>query len=256
LAIIHPHRRPSHLRQPGVGGQEVGVLLVKFFPQELTMPCQNLQNELAELTQERSDLQQELSTAAPGAKSRLVAAIKSLNAQIIKKRHELDVCLGVGTTAKPLASAFTGTFTIRIAHPAVTKPITGVLSAGVVFSASRTSFTLNSLSPLSATFSTPLGPNTTVVSLIGPAAGSFDKNTGQIGLTLSLFFDQSIDLPILEEDSRLTLPMGTGAMGALMGQPMDGQGHAVLVGSAVMSGGFLNGSRTDLTIDGRFAPIP
>ena len=222
------------------------------------MACENLQTELNELLGERNDFQEELKTSAPGGKAGLVFQIKALNRQIALKKHDLDVCIAQNPspTSTPLNTTFSGTFTLSISHPSVSTPLTGAVSASAFFNAPRTTVMLTSLSPLSATFATPLGMNTTVVSLIGSGNGIFDKPTGQMSLLLPLFFDHSIDLPFYDEDSRLDIPLGTGTAGSLVGSPLDVTSSIALVGSAVLSGGFLGGSRADLAIMGSFSTLP
>ena len=222
------------------------------------MACENIQTELNELLGERIDLQEQLRTAAPGEMSVLVFLIKALNKQIAFKKHDLDVCLAQNPspTSTPLNTTFSGTFTLSISHPSVSSPLTGAVSATAYFNAPRTTVILFSLSPLSATFATPLGMNTTTVSLIGSGNGIFDKPTGQMSLLLPLFFDHSIDLPFYDEDSRLDIPLGTGTAGSLVGAPLDVTGSIALVGSAVLSGGLLGGSRADLAIMGIFSTLP
>lgn len=222
------------------------------------MACENLQTELNELLGERDDLQEQLKTAASGEKPSLVSQIKALNKQIAFKKHDLDICLAQNPspTSSPLNTTFSGTFTLSISHPSVSSPLTGAVSATAFFNAPRTTVILSSLSPLSATFATPLGMNTTTVSLLGSGNGIFDKPTGQMSLLLSLFFDHSIDLPFYDEDSRLDIPLGTGTAGSLVGSPLDVTSSIALVGSGVLSGGFLGGSRADLAIMGIFSTLP
>jgi len=220
------------------------------------MACEQLKSELAGLIEERTALQDELKTAPPALKPFLVSQIKALNKQIALKKHELDVCTSQNPSPPPLNTSFSGTFTIMIHKSGVPPSITGDFSAAVVFNPLHTSFTVTSLAPLSATFDTPIGSNTTTVSLDNPAPGSLDKSTGNIVLLLPLFFDQSIDIPFYEEDSRLTVPLGTGTAAGLVGSPLDASGAATLVGSAGFQGGYLAQALADVIITGTFADIP
>jgi hypothetical protein len=54
--------------------------------------CNGVASEVRSLTHEVRGLQSELSTAAPGAKPRLVAAIRKLNAQLAPKQKALKAC--------------------------------------------------------------------------------------------------------------------------------------------------------------------
>jgi hypothetical protein len=222
------------------------------------MACQALKNELAILCSDRADLQQQLSTAATGAKSELVAAIKELNKQIAAKEHELDVCLSEHPDPEPLTSIFGGTYTLLINHPAVPGPISGPIQAGAVFNGYRSQVKITSMSELGATFPTPFGQNTTTVTL-NPHSPlfqkwfDFDKTMGAIAIALPLNFDHSI---VFAGDSTLDMPLGTGSMGSQQGSPLNAAGEVTLVGSAVFVDGYLGNSRADLTVVGKFEPIP
>lgn len=223
------------------------------------MACENLQSALNELLAERSSLQEELSDAPTNMKAGLVFQIKSLNSRIGLKKQELEICLAQvrQPTATPLNTSFSGSYTLSIMHPSIPGPIIDSVSAAVFFNASRTSVTMTALVLPPASFATPLGTNTTTVTLVGGGFGFFDKTTGSLGLTLPLFFDHSIDLPVYDEDSTLNMTLGTGTAGSLVGSPLDPtNGTITLVGSAVFSGGYLNGTRADLAIMGSFMVLP
>jgi len=63
--------------------------------------CKPIADEVSQLTGEVRDLQVELSTAATGAKARLVSEIKALNQQLAPKRKELAACIAAATTCTP-----------------------------------------------------------------------------------------------------------------------------------------------------------
>jgi hypothetical protein len=77
--------------------------------------------------------------------------------------------------------------------------------------------------------------NTTTVSL--QSGGNGPYNAGSMAISLVLFFDHSIDLPIIEEDSTLPLRLTTDPPG---GSVVDAAGNVVLAGTGTFQGGFLN----------------
>ncbi|MEQ1484281.1 hypothetical protein [Methyloglobulus sp.] len=222
------------------------------------MACEELKSQLDSLVAERNDLREELRTTDfPQQKSYLAAQIKALNKQITLISQELDLCMmqnptETGPTA--INSTLMGSFTLIILHPSIPDPITGPFDANVNFNATRTSLTIIQLAPLTGTFDTPIGPNTTIVTLNNPnARGVIDKPSGTINILISLFFNQTIELPIpfYEEGSTIDFPMGTAA-----GSPLDNAGNFTIFGASVFSGGILGGYSATLSITGQFQPVP
>jgi hypothetical protein len=82
--------------------------------------------------------------------------------------------------------------------------------------------------------------------------------TGALATTVNLFFNQSVDLPLYDEDSTVTIPLSTaGAAGAVVGSPRNPvTGAATLVGTGRFRGGVLGGSTCTLVLAGTFSPIP
>ena len=66
--------------------------------------CRQLTREVADLTVEVRTLQAELSTAATGAKARIVAEIRRLNAILAPKRQKLATCKPPACTPKTICT--------------------------------------------------------------------------------------------------------------------------------------------------------
>jgi hypothetical protein len=106
---------------------------------------------------------------------------------------------------------------------------------------------------VSQPFQTSLGMNTTTVSLQSGGNGRY--NAGSMEIPVVLFFDQSIDLPIIEEDSTLPLRLTTNPPGSVV----DAAGNVVLAGTGEFQGGLLNplnGMTADVRLTGKITPPP
>ena len=122
----------------------------------------------------------------------------------------------------------------------------------MVFDAPRTSVAVANFVPIvSLPFQTPLGMNTTTVSL--QSGGNGPYNAGSMAISLVLFFDHSIDLPIIEEDSTLPLRLTTDPPG---GSVVDAAGNVALAGTGTFQGGYLDGSTADVTLTGQLTRHP
>ena len=80
-----------------------GLLLLGMSHSAQAVPagCKPIADEVTRLSQEVRDLQAELSRAATGAKSRLVAEIRALNQQLTPKRKELASCIAATQICVP-----------------------------------------------------------------------------------------------------------------------------------------------------------
>ena len=125
------------------------------------------------------------------------------------------------------------------------------------FDAARTSVAVANFVPIvSQPFQTFLGENTTTVSLQSGGNGPYDAGTGYMRIDLVLFIDNSIDVPIIEEDSTLPLRLTTNPPG---GSVVDAAGNVVLAGTGTFQGGLggpLNGKTADVTLTGQITPHP
>jgi hypothetical protein len=221
----------------------------------VTVPieCRPLAGEIAGLEAERSRLQEELRRAPPQEKAQLVVEIRQLNRSIAEKNDEFLGCIADAPPVPlPLAAQLVGTAAITITNPSVpATPFSAPAVWDLLFDGSRTRVTVASFPPIvSPPFSTPLGANTTTISL--QSGGSGAHTAGALTVSLTLLFNHSIDVIFLEEDSTLPMLLSTAAPGS----PIDGTGAVSLVGGGMFQGGFLNGSPASLRVDGVISPRP
>jgi hypothetical protein len=217
--------------------------------------CQPLADEIAELEQERNDLQAELQQAPTGQKASLATRIKALNRRIATLEDQFTECLRNAPPAPeplpPLAATFAGTATITTTNASAPGPFAAPITLALILDGARTFIAITTFAPISTVpFSTPFGSNVTTVSKTGGGQGSYAN--GAIVMPLTLHFDQSLDLPIVDEDSDLALVLRTDPPGS----PVDAAGAVSLAGSGTFSGGFLGGATGTLTIAGTISPVP
>jgi hypothetical protein len=221
----------------------------------VTVPveCRPIANRISGLELERRSLQEQLRHAPPQEKPLIVAQIREVNAQLREANNELAECIAhAPAPPDPLVASFRGTATISITHPQVPPaPMSGSLDAQLLFNGERTSIRITALSPVvSPPFNTPIGSNTTTITLASGGSGQY--SAGNIALSLTLLFDHSIDVILFEEDSTLPLLLQTSPPGA----PLDAAGNVTLAGSGTFQDGFLNGSPADVRLTGVISPHP
>ena len=106
----------------------------------------------------------------------------------------------------PLEITFYGVATLVIPSAQVTQQ--RAVAIGVRFSRDHQRLRVTSFPAFTtASFDTPLGKSTTTVSLTSGGEGTFDPQTGRLQLQVTLHFDQSLDLPLLQEDADLNLTL-------------------------------------------------
>ena len=119
----------------------------------------------------------------------------------------------------PLELTFYGIATLQI--PSVDVVQQRALQIGVRFSRDHKRVRVVSFPAFTtAGFDTPFGRSTTTVSLTTGGTGSFDPDTGRMALQVTLHFDQSLDVPLLEEDADVTLQLSTDGVRPLTQGPM------------------------------------
>lgn len=220
--------------------------------------CNPIRQELADLQAEKRALQADLAQASGNMKWGILRQIAGLATLILTKQQELNACLREHNGCQPLSTIFNCTATLTTTHPSAPGPYMNTLALGVWFDCARTQLLITSFPPITVgPFPTPIGSNTTVITMNGGGVGSFDVHTGAIAIPLSLFFDQTIDLPLLIEDSTLPIMLGTGNAGSLTGSPFNPATRAAtLVGTGVFNDGILGGFRADLVVAGSFVDQP
>ena len=108
----------------------------------------------------------------------------------------------------PLELTFYGTATVTL--PALNVVQQQTLQIGVRFSPDHRHLTVVELPSFTTkAFDTPFGKNTTTVSLASGGRGSFDPKTGRVQLQVTLHFDQSLDVPLIQEDTDVSLTLTT-----------------------------------------------
>jgi hypothetical protein len=118
----------------------------------------------------------------------------------------------------PLELTFNGTATVSL--PAINVVQKQVLQIGVRFSPDLRRVTVIDFPKFTTkAFSTPFGRNQTTVSLASGGTGTFDPSTGRVQLHVTLHLDQSLDVPLIQEDTDVTLTLSTdGAKPLAQGQ--------------------------------------
>jgi hypothetical protein len=181
--------------------------------------------------------------------------------------HRSDsIRLAIAAAAVPVT--LTGTATMNLAGDSRLPTSTSqTVTIGALLGTDHSMLTIASLPPLRASFGTPLGTNTTTISLRGGGAGSYAPATGVISIPLSLNVSHSIAFAGSSVASTtLTTGTATSPSGALRGtgSPVSAIGAVSLVGAGAFIGGWLGGSGIAspssaveylFTITGTFTPV-
>jgi hypothetical protein len=155
--------------------------------------------------------------------------------------------LAAGPCAAPLSAAFVGTATMTTTNKNAPGPFTSDIRLSLSFEDCRSTLRITEFPAISVTFGTPIGDNTTTVTL--PSGGSGTFAAGRVEIPVSLRFGNSIPAAGTSfADMTLTTASGGGA--ALRA------GSLTLVGSGRFRGGFLNGSNCRLSVTGTITPAP
>jgi hypothetical protein len=147
--------------------------------------------------------------------------------------------------AAPLSAAFNGTAVMTTANENARGPFTSDLRLSLSFEDCRATLRITEFPSISVTFGTPVGDNTTTVTM--PSGGTGVFAAGRIEIPVSLRFDNTI---AAAGTSFVDMTLSTGG-----GSPLR-DGPVTLSGSGRFRGGFLNGSTCNLTVTGTIAPVP
>jgi hypothetical protein len=159
--------------------------------------------------------------------------------------------------AAPLASRLEGRARLIIPSLDVDKDVPVTLD--LRFSADRSQVEITAFpSVVTKPFDTPFGETTSTVSLLRSSTGELLREQGILRLPVTLHFDQSLDLPILEEDGDLTVTLSSDAEG---GQLLDAaSGEVSLSGSGRLDGvgstNPLDGQTAQIIVSGKLTPTP
>jgi hypothetical protein len=165
---------------------------------------------------------------------------------------------------REFVATFTGRAILLTTHPSAPGPFIQAVSITVQFDRCRRAVKILAFPPLVVgPFSTPVGDNTTTITLTGGGAGSFDPATGAMLLPIELHFDQSLGFP-LAGDSDVTFDLTTGTSMSptgtfmLTGSPLTDPATCAitLVAASQFTDGYLGGEDCSLQIGGNLAPCP
>ena len=152
-----------------------------------------------------------------------------------------------GPCAPPLSATFTGTATMTTTNENARGPFTSDIRLSLSFENCRATLRITDFPPLSVTFDTPVGRNTTTVTMPSGGTGAFAA--GSIDIPVSLRFANSIPAAGTSVADMTLSTAGSGGS-ALR------DGSVTLVGSGRFRSGFLNGSTCSLSVTGTIAPAP
>jgi hypothetical protein len=244
--------------------------------------CQSIADEVADLKQERSDLQADLQglnlqpgepRPSPSQKAAIAANIKRVTATIDTKERELRECLGVPQPLPAVTCPIVGTAVVATSSSAFAGPF--ALAAVPTLTFLSPTHTAVELAPISTTlpsFAVPSTPCTDTVSIQIPGAmGSFDPATGDLSMLISAIVSHALTGGFLNACAAFTpgpsttqSPLTTGTVpsalsGSISGAPLNRTTSGItLVASGVLVGGAsqLAGTTLDLRISGTLACAP
>ena len=238
----------------------------------LSTECKPISDEVTNLRSLINILQDELRTAPPSHKPFLIRQIRKFKSELGEKEDELAQCMLDNPGPQPLIVNITGTVVFRIdnTNTAIAGPHTiDPVAFQLRFNPDLSRLTIRNFPAIQTMeFDTPFGKNTTTVTRIGGGVGIFDPPSGHMEIPISLLFDQSLDIIIVEEDSRLHFrednPLSTRQVNSPTGvfeetgSPLNrSTGEIRLVGGSVFEGGFpLGGSDASIEIVGSLSPVP
>ena len=159
------------------------------------------------------------------------------------------------TEASPLDATFSGEATVAIPELHVSE--SRKIELGLRFSADRRRVDITSFPPIETKrYNTPLGGSRSTVSLRKSSPGTFDPQSGAIAIEVTLHFDQSLDVPMVNEDADTTLVLKTDAAGGSALDSKTGQITLAATGSFQGKGGVnpLRGKSCEARIAGTLSP--
>jgi hypothetical protein len=244
--------------------------------------CQPIADEVAELKQERSDLQADLQglnrqpgepRPSPSQKAAIAADIKRVTETINTKERELRECLGTPEPLPAITCPIVGTAVVATSSSSFPGPTPLPAVATLTFlSPTHTAVALAPISTSLPSFPVASTPCTDTVSIQIPGAtGSFDPATGDLSMQISAIVSHSLTGGFLNACAAFTpgpsttqseLTTGTvpsALSGSLSGAPLNRTTSAItLVASGVLVGGAsqLAGTTLDLRISGSLACAP
>jgi hypothetical protein len=244
--------------------------------------CQNIADDVANLKQERSDLQADLQglnrepgepKPSPSQKAAIAAEIKRVTARIDEKERELRECLGAPQPLPAVTCPIIGVVVVATSSSTFPGPIAVPAVPTLTFlSPTHTGVGLAPISTSLPPFAVPMTPCTDTVSIQIPGAtGIFDPATGDLSMQISAVVSHSLMGGPLNACAAFTPgpsttqgPLTTGSVpsalsGSISGAPLNRTTSTItLVASGVLTGGAsqLAGTTLDLRISGTLACAP
>ena len=163
----------------------------------------------------------------------------------------------ISDAAAPLTSRLEGRARLIIPSLDVDKDVP--VSIDLHFNADRSQVEITAFpSVVTEPFDTPFGETTSTVSLAQSSTGELLSDQGILRLPVTLHFDQSLDLPIIQEDGDLSLTLSSDAEG---GRLLDASsGDVSLSGSGRFDGvgstNPLDGQTAQIIVSGKLKPTP
>jgi hypothetical protein len=133
------------------------------------------------------------------------------------------------------------------------------INIGLRFSVDRTRVDITSFpTVVTEPFDTPFGETTSEISLPSSSTGELRRDDGLLSLPVTLHFDQSLNIPLIDEDGSLGVELRSDSPG---GQLLDSTtGDVALVGSGRFDGDGatnpLDGQACTISVSGRLTPVP
>jgi hypothetical protein len=156
-----------------------------------------------------------------------------------------------GMASAPCAANFTATFngtaTMTTTNENARGPFTSDLRLALSFEDCGATVRITDFPPISVTFGTPVGDNTTTVTM--PSGGTGHLEYGRMDVPVALRFGNTI---LAAGTSFADMTLSTSSPG---GSPLR-DGNITLVGLGRFRGGFLNGSNCTITAAGTISPAP
>lgn len=159
--------------------------------------------------------------------------------------------------ASPLETTFNGTAVVSIPDQGVKED--RAVTLGIRFDVSRRSATLTSFPQIQTeSFDTPFGSTRSTVTLVSGGEGSFDPDSGSLEIPVTLQFDQSLDVPLINEDARAAFALSTQPPGASLDREAGTISLAADSTFEGIGGGVnpLDGLGVSVVISGSLDPVP
>jgi len=236
--------------------------------------CQSIADAIKALKLTKQLEAELLRSVPPSGKSAVREIINMTNKKIGEKQRDLLKCIEsyVPEPGDPLRTIFDATVIVEILHSNqnIRGPQIHEIKLVIIFSGDREVVKIANFPEIKTEeYDTPLGKGSTTVTHRGQFLnGTFDLSSGHMDIPLKLYFDQSIDIPFVDEDSEIDFidehSITTREVSAeseekiLTGSPLNREtSEMTLVGVAEFKGGYpLGDHECCITIKGTLRDLP